>query len=125
MKKLVEFVIGDWCNDGHGRYESFVIEVDTDSENVTFELSKAEDKIINDFGIDISSWFTEDEDNKIPQKDMEKLVKLGIKINEPVVYSPDVYIEIWMQLVNKTGILTVKRFDIPVYGSKCHCYGLY
>jgi hypothetical protein len=73
---LVKFVLGDWSNDGHGRYDETVVK----STKPVEYLRELHFKCIEELGIDPGKWAKEYENNFIPDDQIEALVKAGIDV---------------------------------------------
>lgn len=133
-KEYVELIVGDWSGDGHGKHDSFPMIIEYDDENnVTNVLKEAEETIKKQFDIDLSTWFSDYEDNKINKKDTQKLIDLGININkqdidngELTVWLAEDFFEIWKQLIVKVNPkIKIEKFVFTPFDSKCSGYGLY
>lgn len=133
------FAIGDMCNDGHGKYDIFPIKVTIQNqdkvEEFENELEYAETLIEEKYDIDLSTWFSEYEDNSIPQADVEKLKQLNIDIDVAAYYDKnglvylcgtEDYFKIWKQLVEKVNPnIQIEKIEMPTFYGNCTGYGLF
>lgn len=132
-KEYVELIVGDWSGDGHGKHDSIPMIVEFNDDSATKALKEAEETITKQFDIDLSTWFSDYEDNKINKKDTQKLIDLGININkqdidngELTVWLAEDFFEIWKQLIVKVNPkINIEKFIFTSFDSKCSGYGLY
>ena len=135
MKEQIEFLFGDYSNDGHGQYETIVCEIEHDnSVEILTRLHLAEEKLGSEFDLDMFNWLSDYEDNKLTKKIVDKFNKLNISYNkfdltetgELQIFSVNDFFYIWKQLINlvdkdiKIEIKPMKQFF-----SKCSGYGIY
>lgn len=138
-EQLMIYEIGDVCADGHGKYETFLMKVSIqdqdDLKEFENELEYTERLIEEKFDIDLSSWFAEYEDNKIPKSDVKKLLDLNINFDSTdlndesgdlAIYSAEDYFNIWKQLIEKANPnIKIEKIELPIFYGKCTGYGLY
>ena len=98
---LVEFVVGDWSDDGHGEYESFLV----DSCKPLQDVREAHFASPIDIG-SICSKYEEDSISKDMARDIQE--KLGINAAEftdkgmgELVFRADGIIKLWIAILNK------------------------
>ena len=135
IETLIEWSIGDWSNDGHGRYDSRVVAVGHPEGTVAVKaLRKAEDAIAKKYDIHLEEWFSTYGEDYIGAADADKLRKLEVTCLGciPDVYGRlpamgvDDYFDIWKQLIEKVDpTLTIREIQYPVFQGKCTGYGLF
>lgn len=133
--ELIKFILGDYCGDGHGILQTFILEIIHDNSlHIIERLNRNEDILCNKFGISVSSWFRGYQDNKIPETDVKLLKNFNIEFNNDMlnkdnsltILDGEEYIQIWiqlMQLVDKNLFISIKKFKS--FESACSGYGLY
>ena len=134
-EEKIELVIGDWSNDGHGRMDSIPLIIEVKNEDdVVKALENAENVLLEQYNIDLSSWLAEYEDNKINKDDVEKLVELDVEFDKKqidengdlTIWLADEFYEIWKQLIVKANPnISIKRIKLKPFCSKCTGYGIY
>lgn len=134
-EEKIELVIGDWSNDGHGRMDSIPLIIKVENgDDVVKALENAENLLLEQYDIDLSTWFYEYEDNKINKDDVEKLVKLDVEFDKNqidengdlTIWDADEFYEIWKQLIVKANPnISIKRIKLKPFCSKCSGYGIY
>jgi hypothetical protein len=134
---LVNFLIGDFCADGHGKHDTIPMIVTTLNDNVDIEkvLNEAEEQINEKFNIDLSTWFKNYEEFNISREEVKKLKKLNIQFsnyNDINVdgtldfFSVEDYFNIWKQLIEKVNpSIKIDKAVITEFYGKCTGYGLY
>ena len=136
METVINFIVGDYCGDGHNKYETIQMLIKCpDNINIEETLNIAEEEIKNQFAIDLASWFADYEDNIINSEDIHKLKSLGINLGENTVlneneslvcYTAEDYFHIWKQLIEKVNpTIKIEQLNLPTFFSKCSGYGLY
>ena len=73
LKYHMEFTLGDPSADGHGLKEEFHIV----ANHSVKEIDDAVAKFANETNFSISNWAEDYEDNRLPEEDIDDLVKLG------------------------------------------------
>ena len=134
-EEMIVWEIGDVCNDGHGKHDSFNILVKYNGkEDAIKKLENTEDAIQEKFGIDLSKWFEYYEDYNIPAEDVKKLDELNIKYeksnltidNRLSIWLAEEYFQIWKQLIEKAdNNLKIEKVEPKIFYGKCTGYGLY
>lgn len=134
-EEKIELVIGDWSNDGHGRMDTIPLIIKVENgDDIVKALENAENLLLEQYDIDLSTWFAEYEDNKINKDDVEKLVKLGVEFDKKqidengdlTIWLADEFYEIWKQLIVKANHnISIKRIKLKPFCSKCNGYGIY
>lgn len=74
-----KIVVGDWSDDGHGKTETFIYEVDCNNKEVLF---KAFQRNIRTIGFDPASVCDEYEDYEWPEDVVSRLEELGFDCGE-------------------------------------------
>lgn len=75
---LHQITLGDYCNDGHGMKETYIVEI---SNHITYtQLKENYKKNITNFGFSPSAFANRNEDSSIHQKYVETLKQNGLKI---------------------------------------------
>lgn len=102
----INFPIGDWSGDGHGKCDWFIVESDKPVE----EVREAHYLIKDTFGIDLEEEVaSEYRDNRISADIVKKLGKLGFNIESIDEYEgnysvcPSDMLDIWVFLLNKVN----------------------
>jgi hypothetical protein len=134
-EEKIELVVGDWSDDGHCRMDSIPLIIEVKNEDdVVKSLENAENVLLEQYNIDLSSWLAEYEDNKINKDDVEKLVKLDVEFDrnqidengDLTIWDADEFYEIWKQLIVKANPnISIKRIKLKPFCSKCTGYGIY
>lgn len=114
MEKYINWQVGDISNDGHGKYDSFILKCSYDNNvNFTEFLTNIESSIYNVLGVDVANWFRDFEDSTIPASDVNKVKKLGFDFTEYhlnakdngdvtcSIFSTEEFLDIWLFLANK------------------------
>ncbi|MBI2045281.1 hypothetical protein HYT23_04450 [Candidatus Pacearchaeota archaeon] len=116
---LIEFPVGDWSDDGHGRCDYYHVLSNKPINKVREAHFKAEETL----GIDIGSICSNNEDSHLNPALAEKLKELGYcisKIGFPGVWDDSIILDsgdifnIWTFLLSKIDpSLKLKRLDAP------------
>lgn len=119
-------MLGDYCGDGHGKFEAFWIQSNKECK----DINKAESKVNNIFGFTAYNIFVEYEDNVLKQKHYDKLIELGFKPKESFdkdSMMPNDLVEVWKFMVETadpeleiTILETPERVNVKSMG-----YGLF
>lgn len=97
-----KMTIGDWSDDGHGRYEDFVVRSNVPVEQVR----EAHFRIKDVTGIDIESICSNYGEDEIGQDTVEQLQELGFEFENatgmgPGVTNPEEMARLWVFLLQK------------------------
>jgi len=134
MKELINFLIGDYSADGHGQTDTFTLEIEHNCSDIEKRLEENEQKLLNEYDIDLSLWFKEYEDNIISNEDVQKLNNLKINYdntwlnenNELSVWDGEQYLDIWIQLMHFIDKdIKINKANVKTYFGSCTGYGLY
>ena len=134
MKELINFIIGDYSGDGHGKAETFTLEIEHNCSDIEKRLEENEQKLLNEYDIDLSSWFAEYENYKLPKEEVEKLNKLKINYQQDNLnnngelrfYLAEDYLDIWIQLMHFVDKdIKINKANVKTYFGSCTGYGLY
>ena len=134
MKELINFIIGDFSGDGHGKTDTFTLEIEHNCSDIEKRLEENEQKLLDEYDIDLSLWFKEYEDNIISNEDVQKLNNLKINYdntwlnenNELNVWDSEQYLDIWillMHFIDKD--IKINKANTKAYFGSCTGYGLY
>jgi hypothetical protein len=118
---LIEFPVGDWSDDGHGKCEYYWVK----SMKPVRDVREAHFKVKEVFGFNIGKICGEYEENYLDKKVTEKLKELGydFKVFEnyndegnPTELGAEQVIDIWLYLLNHIDPelkLRVLNYDAP------------
>ena len=86
MKRIMRATFGDWSNDGHGRTQEALVELE--GEDVSDEaIRNAFLRSQNRFGFNVLEWCSDYEESTVPTDEMDKLVEAGFDPTQFYGYS--------------------------------------
>jgi hypothetical protein len=133
MKQIIEWVFGDWSNDGHGQMRTFVAEVEYDESFYSFneehsiidEMKNIERRVPIELGFDLINNYTSYEDNVFTDEQKQTLKNIGISFKDKSIMTEDEYAKNWVQLFNKiSDKFQLKLLKVPCFVAEGG-YGLF
>jgi len=114
----IEFPIGDWSDDGHGKCRNYVVV----SNHPVERLREAHFACTDKLGIDIGSMCSEYEEFSITEELQEKLTSLGVdpSLKDDPVRS---LLRIWLELLMKTDPELVLEVEVEPDLPEIQFYG--